>query len=695
MITGLLVLITTLAWLYKYRKSLMRIIEELAKVPCRLQIEALESKIGELELENSRLQKEVQENNKWWLVRPDQAIGISSPLTDISHWHWPDPWYACNKQYWWETFCPNCKRPVDVSFVWTGRQDPGECKGSGETETAPPLAEGSNLKQLPSTSSCPISACNRSFFWLRNGVLVERGLWHEQMESSGPLASYKVVSSSIYGCTPGQILDLSHEDMHDPLSHRGGKLGMGFDIVAKALSHQSPPPRTRAYVAALWGSLPGFMLGALVLGCALRRSGTKYDLVLLVPADVPKNWRTVLAHVWKLELVPFVDASPGLSSKKGGRFYGVFNKLHVLGLVNYEKVLMLDLDLVIIKCPDELFELKAPAAMSRSVASKPHGSKLNGRHFFLGEHVVDGHNLQPWCQGGGINAGVMLFSPDAKEHQRAINEVTAIVHPERIPGAGPEQDYLSRFYAPWWSHISTYWNYQLHRVFHGADPREDELWISDRVKMEIDQIGIMHFSGHKKIWDGIFENCTETPADIVEKLLQDWASKDSWKEVLTAISNQARVCDGLNEVNADSSDPNGFSPQKRKEIQLIVDTVRNAGLKGVKQWFNDLNELQTRFPLLPKPDELIQLLNNPSWPADSGYKRDEEVWAWCSANETWRKGTVISANEDREMLNVETHNVCCESKILRNLPYTWLRPANRWDWGEWWSSASSSTSTSS
>ena len=36
-----------------------------------------------------------------------------------------------------------------------------------------------------------------------------------------------------------------------------------------------------AYVAALWGSGPGFILGALVLGRSLQRTGTKYDLVLL------------------------------------------------------------------------------------------------------------------------------------------------------------------------------------------------------------------------------------------------------------------------------------------------------------------------------------------------------------------------------------------------------------------------------
>ena len=39
------------------------------------------------------------------------------------------------------------------------------------------------------------------------------------------------------------------------------------------------------------------------------------------------------------------------------------------------------------------------------------------------------------------------------------------MHPEHIPSAAPEQDYLSRFYAPFWSHISVENNFHRSRRY--------------------------------------------------------------------------------------------------------------------------------------------------------------------------------------------------------------------------------------
>jgi hypothetical protein len=64
-----------------------------------------------------------------------------------------------------------------------------------------------------------------------------------------------------------------------------------------------------AYVAALWGDVPGFALGALVLGKGLQRSGTTYDLVLLHTNDVPKHLLQLLAQIWTLRCVEYVHAS--------------------------------------------------------------------------------------------------------------------------------------------------------------------------------------------------------------------------------------------------------------------------------------------------------------------------------------------------------------------------------------------------
>ena len=206
-----------------------------------------------------------------------------------------------------------------------------------------------------------------------------------------------------------------------------------------------------AYVAALWGKGSGFSLGALVLGQSLLRAGGKHDLVLLHTSDVPSECLQLLGQLWQLQPVEYVNANDGLfaGGSAGSRFSGVFTKLHALSLVEYQKVLLLDIDLAILDRIDPLFELPAPAALWRGQSQDPchHGIKVDGRLFFGGSDV-------DWGQTGGINAGVMLLAPNWSDYQRALREVCAPTHPERIPGAGPEQDYLSRFYAPHWTHIS-------------------------------------------------------------------------------------------------------------------------------------------------------------------------------------------------------------------------------------------------
>ena len=54
-----------------------------------------------------------------------------------------------------------------------------------------------------------------------------------------------------------------------------------------------------------------------------------------------------------------------------------------------------------------------------------------------------------------------------------LRDVQQELHPEHIPGAGPEQDYLSRMFAPYWTHISVKYKFQLHRLYHEDEAGED------------------------------------------------------------------------------------------------------------------------------------------------------------------------------------------------------------------------------
>merc|ERR1712187_519314 len=68
-------------------------------------------------------------------------------------------------------------------------------------------------------------------------------------------------------------------------------------------------------------------------------------------------------------------------------------------------------------------------------------------------------------------------------------------HPSHCRGNGPEQDYLSRFWADApWSHISVEYNYQLHQMYFALQP--DQVY-ADRNQFlsKPESIKIVHFSG--------------------------------------------------------------------------------------------------------------------------------------------------------------------------------------------------------
>jgi len=239
-------------------------------------------------------------------------------------------------------------------------------------------------------------------------------------------------------------------------------------------------------------------LDAMVLGYSLKKSGTKYPYILLYTEDVDARLLPSLRYVgWTLRLTSYIDACDALLKHhhKSGRFAHVFTKLRALELVEFHKVLVLDTDLVIRRCIDDLFELRSPAAMKRGDSYEyRHGERIDGSHFFSGAES-QGYR---WHQVGGINAGVMLLKPDIQVFRQMLKEINDQYHPSHIAGHGPEQDYLSRFYGNEWTHISCEYNFQLHQMWYTLSQRQSLHSARKDIIHDPDRIRVVHYSGDMK-----------------------------------------------------------------------------------------------------------------------------------------------------------------------------------------------------
>src|SRR5690625_4867256 len=101
-----------------------------------------------------------------------------------------------------------------------------------------------------------------------------------------------------------------------------------------------------AYVTTLYGDNI-YITGALVVAHTLRRVNTKNDLIILVTPDVPQKSIDILSKIYtKVIPVDYLEADSSYYMEDT-RFRGVFTKLRAFELIDYEKVIILDLDMIV------------------------------------------------------------------------------------------------------------------------------------------------------------------------------------------------------------------------------------------------------------------------------------------------------------------------------------------------------------
>ncbi|CAK9005164.1 unnamed protein product [Durusdinium trenchii] len=246
-----------------------------------------------------------------------------------------------------------------------------------------------------------------------------------------------------------------------------------------------------AYATLLYGHGVEYFLGALVLGWSLQNKGCQEERLLLHTKDVPESFLDALQQYWKLQEVDYLHGDKSMyKNHEGSRFQDVFTKLQALSCTEYSKVLMMDLDMLVRGNLDELFHLRAPAALKRSSGREQpeHGGDFFAEDYYT-RHADDMY---------GINAGVMLLEPNMDVYHRMLREIQDPRHPEHIKTFGPEQDYLGRFYGTFawgaWTHLHARFNYQ-------PNLPDDYVSTAHRNIDVLQDVVVAHYSGPKvKPW---------------------------------------------------------------------------------------------------------------------------------------------------------------------------------------------------
>lgn len=121
-----------------------------------------------------------------------------------------------------------------------------------------------------------------------------------------------------------------------------------------------------AYVTLLYSN---FVSGTRALGQSLRDTGTKADTVVLVTPDVSDGTKTLLKKDGWTVLPVEVTNNPNAGYQS--RLIYVYTKLLIFGLTEYDRIVFLDSDVLVLENVDELFTCGPFCAVMR------HGELLN------------------------------------------------------------------------------------------------------------------------------------------------------------------------------------------------------------------------------------------------------------------------------------------------------------------------------
>lgn len=109
-----------------------------------------------------------------------------------------------------------------------------------------------------------------------------------------------------------------------------------------------------AYVTLLYG---GFLLGARVLGQSLRETGTTKELIALCTDKVSNRTRRVLQEDgWIIKSISNIQSPYEGQSRRGDYFSGIFSKLLIWNMTDYERIVYLDSDTLVLSNIDHMFD---------------------------------------------------------------------------------------------------------------------------------------------------------------------------------------------------------------------------------------------------------------------------------------------------------------------------------------------------
>ncbi|WFD35406.1 hypothetical protein MCUN1_002260 [Malassezia cuniculi] len=213
-----------------------------------------------------------------------------------------------------------------------------------------------------------------------------------------------------------------------------------------------------------------YLPGVAVLVRSLAQHGTRYPLVVMTTDEVDVETRDVLGAMGcVVRDVPCWTVDVPSGEMASARFVNVWTKLRAFGLVEYERVVLIDSDMLVCGAVDELMEIDLPdgcIAACSACTCNPNGVPTYPAHW-VPENCAysareSGAELSypmpvPPDAHGLLNSGLVVLVPSAEQEQALHCFLDQ--HAEHVGKYKfPDQDLLADVYAGRWLPLPWYYN---------------------------------------------------------------------------------------------------------------------------------------------------------------------------------------------------------------------------------------------